>query len=108
MGSSVSSAALPYLAPAIDSKSEPFEDPESPVASDYDSVEPLFDSEPFVDYASPAISAASDPDDELLGSPDTADYYGGSESYKDDPSKVGSTDAASDTDEPPIPPLPAF
>ncbi|GKE59628.1 hypothetical protein Tco_1498813 [Tanacetum coccineum] len=66
IGSSVSSVALPYLAPAIDSESEPFEDPKSPVASDHDFVEPLFDSELFIDHVSPTISAALDPDDEPL------------------------------------------
>nr|GEU40542.1 hypothetical protein [Tanacetum cinerariifolium] len=104
----VSSAALPYLAPAFGSESEPFEDPESQVSSDHDSFEPSFDSKPFVDLASPAIFAASNLDDEPLGSSDTAEYYEGSEFFKDDPSEDGSTNAASDTDEPPIPSLPTF
>ncbi|GJV49327.1 hypothetical protein Tco_1439539 [Tanacetum coccineum] len=108
MGSFVSSVALPYFVPTIDSESEPFEEHELPVASDYDSVEPSLDSDPFVDHASPAISAVSDPDDEPLGSPNTADYYRGSEFSEDDPSEDVSTDAALDTDEPPILPLPAF
>ncbi|GJX93220.1 hypothetical protein Tco_0347806 [Tanacetum coccineum] len=55
IGSSVLSVALPYLTPAIDLESEPFKDPESPVASDHDFVDPSFDSEPFIDHASPAI-----------------------------------------------------
>ncbi|GJR23277.1 hypothetical protein Tco_0971804 [Tanacetum coccineum] len=48
IGSSVLFVALPYLAPAIDLESEPFEDPKSPVASDHDFVDPLFDSKPFI------------------------------------------------------------
>nr|GEU51617.1 retrotransposon protein, putative, Ty3-gypsy subclass [Tanacetum cinerariifolium] len=82
---------------------EPFEDLESHVASDHDSFKPSFDSKPFVDLASPAIYAASNLDDEPLGSSDTAEYYEGSEFFKDDPSEDGSTNAASDTDEPHIP-----
>ncbi|GKF62124.1 hypothetical protein Tco_0182178 [Tanacetum coccineum] len=77
--SSVSSVVLPYAAPVMDSEPEPLEEPESPVASDHDFVEPSFNSELFVDHASPTISTASDPDDEPIGSPDTADYYGGLE-----------------------------
>nr|GEW31464.1 retrovirus-related Pol polyprotein from transposon TNT 1-94 [Tanacetum cinerariifolium] len=65
------SAALPYLAPAIDSDSEPFEEPESPIASDHDSVELSFDSESFLDHASLYIFAASNPDDEPLASAPT-------------------------------------
>ncbi|GJS40945.1 putative reverse transcriptase domain-containing protein [Tanacetum coccineum] len=89
-------------------ESEPFKEPESPVTSDHDSIEPSFDSEPFIDHASLAISAASNPNDEPLGSPDTAGYYGGSEFSEDNPSEDGYTDAASNTDEQPIPPLPTF
>nr|GEU45668.1 putative reverse transcriptase domain-containing protein [Tanacetum cinerariifolium] len=99
IGSFVSSAALPYLAPTIDAVSKPFKDPKSPVASDHDSVEPLFDLEPFVDHASRAISAATDPDDEPLGSLDTTGYYGGSEFSKDDPSEDNSVDDLSGIDE---------
>ncbi|GJS05282.1 hypothetical protein Tco_0321790 [Tanacetum coccineum] len=108
MGSSVSSDVLPYAAPVVDSEFEPFEDPESLVASDHDSVEPSFDSELFVDHVSPAISAALDPDDEPLGSPDTTDYFGDSEFSEDDPSGDDTIDASSDTVEPPIPTLPIF
>ncbi|GJV27991.1 hypothetical protein Tco_1384439 [Tanacetum coccineum] len=60
-----------------------FKDHESPVASDPDSVEPSFDSEPFLDHASPAVSV-------------------------DEPIEDGSIDVASSTDEPSILPLPAF
>ncbi|GJS64881.1 hypothetical protein Tco_0679445 [Tanacetum coccineum] len=77
MGSSIASAMVPYPAPNDDSESEPFEDPASPVASDFDYAEPYFNSEPFLDCVSPTVSVASDPDDEPLGSPDTTDYYGG-------------------------------
>nr|GEX42099.1 hypothetical protein [Tanacetum cinerariifolium] len=66
MGSSILSAALPYLALAIDSEFEPFEDPESPVASDTDFVEAFVDLEPFVNHVSPAVSATLDPNDEPL------------------------------------------
>ncbi|GKG57958.1 hypothetical protein Tco_0589569, partial [Tanacetum coccineum] len=86
----------------------PFEEPESLVASNHDSVEPSLDSESFVDHASPAIYVASYPDDEPLGSPDTADYFGGSEFSEDEPSKDDPIDAASATVEPPIPPLLVF
>ncbi|GJT97251.1 hypothetical protein Tco_1092769 [Tanacetum coccineum] len=86
MGSFVASAMVPYPASAAGSESEPFEDLTSSVVSDSDSVEPSFNSEPFSDRDSPAISAASDPDDEPLGSPDTAEYFRGSEFSEDDPS----------------------
>nr|GEV72126.1 hypothetical protein [Tanacetum cinerariifolium] len=88
LGSSVSSAVLPYTASVMDLESDPFEDLESQVASDADSVEPSVASELFVDHVSPAISAALDPDgDQPLGSDDTADYYGGFEFIEDNPSK---------------------
>ncbi|GJU93327.1 hypothetical protein Tco_1318083 [Tanacetum coccineum] len=109
LGSSVSSAALPYVAPVVDSESDPFEDPKLPVASDADSVEPSVDSELFVDHVSPAISAASDPDgDQPLGSSNTADYYGGYEFFEHNPSEDVFIDVASDTIEPSIQLLPAF
>nr|GEX46799.1 hypothetical protein [Tanacetum cinerariifolium] len=93
LGSSVSSAVLPYTASVMDLEFDPFEDLESQVASDADSVEPSVASELFVDHVSPAISAALDPDgDQPLGSADTADYYGGFEFIEDNPSK----------DEPPV------
>nr|GEY07190.1 hypothetical protein [Tanacetum cinerariifolium] len=98
MGSFVSSGTLPYLAPAISSESEPFEEPESPVASNHDFVEPSFDSELFINHASPAIFVASDPNDEPLGLPDTTDNYGRSKFSEDDPSEDCSTDAVLDTD----------
>ncbi|GKB52376.1 hypothetical protein Tco_1339144 [Tanacetum coccineum] len=100
MGSSVASAIVPNHA-QVASDSEPFEAPASPVSFDSDSVEPSFNSKPFSDYASPSISAATDPDNEPLGSPDIADYYGGSEFSEDDPSEDGSIDASSGTDESP-------
>nr|GEX45511.1 hypothetical protein [Tanacetum cinerariifolium] len=56
---------------AIDSDSEPFEEPKSPIASNHDSVELSFDSESFLDHASLYIFAASNPDDELLASAPT-------------------------------------
>ncbi|GKA88376.1 putative reverse transcriptase domain-containing protein [Tanacetum coccineum] len=69
----------------------------------YESLAESLADKPFLDHASPAVS-----DDEPIGSPDTADYYGGSEFSEDDPSEDGSIDVASSTDEPSIPPLPAF
>ncbi|GJX76795.1 hypothetical protein Tco_0323606 [Tanacetum coccineum] len=77
------------------SSESPFEALASLVVSDSDSVEPSFNLEPFSDRVSPA----TDPDDELLGLSDTADYYGGSEFSKDDPSKDGPIDASSSTNE---------
>ncbi|GKA93330.1 hypothetical protein Tco_0815316 [Tanacetum coccineum] len=47
----------------------------------------------------PVGSAFLDPDDEPLGSPDTTDYFGGSEFFEDDPSEDCSIDAPSGTDE---------
>ncbi|GJZ31320.1 hypothetical protein Tco_0576367 [Tanacetum coccineum] len=105
MGSSVPSAMVPYPAPAADLESEPFEDPASPVASDFNSVVPSFNFDLLSDRVSPTVSAASD--DEPLGSPDTTDYYGGSEFSKDDPSEDGSIGASSDDGKtaaaPPVP-----
>ncbi|GJT39636.1 reverse transcriptase domain-containing protein [Tanacetum coccineum] len=87
MGSSVASGIVPDHAPNVDSESEPMEALASPVVSDSDSVEPSLKSEPFSGHDTPIGLAASDPDDEPLGSPDTADYYGGSKFFEDDPSK---------------------
>ncbi|GKE12955.1 hypothetical protein Tco_1416506 [Tanacetum coccineum] len=97
--SSVASTVLPYLAPVINSDFEPIEAPASHVISDSDSVEPSFNSEPFLGRDTPVGSAASDPDDGPLGSPDTADYYGGSEFFEDEPSEAGSIDATFGTNE---------
>ncbi|GKB77303.1 hypothetical protein Tco_0944198 [Tanacetum coccineum] len=101
MGSSVASTIVPNHAP-VASDFEPFEAPASPVSFDSDSVEPSFNSKPFSDYASPSISATTDLDNEPLGLPDTADYYGGSEFSEDDPSEDGSIDAPFGTDESPL------
>ncbi|GJT58556.1 hypothetical protein Tco_1002089 [Tanacetum coccineum] len=95
MGSFVASAIVPDHASNVDSESEPMEAPASPVVSDSDSFEPSLNSESFSRSDTPVGSAASDPDDEPLGSPDTAEYFGGFEFSKDDPSEDGSIDALS-------------
>ncbi|GKD12461.1 putative reverse transcriptase domain-containing protein [Tanacetum coccineum] len=69
--------------------------PASPVVSDSDSVEPSLNSEPFSGHDTSVGSAASDPDNEPLGSLGTTGHFGGSEFSKDDPSKHGSIDAMS-------------
>ncbi|GJX07738.1 hypothetical protein Tco_0195670, partial [Tanacetum coccineum] len=83
--SSLLPALLLHPAPVVDSNSEHFEDPASPVVSDSDSFVATLNSEPFEDCVSQAVSVASNPDDEPLGSPDTSDYYEGSEFSKEDP-----------------------
>ncbi|GJU54036.1 hypothetical protein Tco_1227750 [Tanacetum coccineum] len=98
VGSLVASAIVPDHAP-VAFNSEPFEAPASPVASDSESVEPYFNSEPFSGHDIPVRSAASDPNDEPLGSPDPTDYYGWSEFSKDDPSEDDYVDASSGTNE---------
>ncbi|GKA23988.1 hypothetical protein Tco_0710021, partial [Tanacetum coccineum] len=75
------------------------EAPASPVVSDSDSVEPSLNSEPFSGHDTSVGSAASDPDNEPLGSLGTTGHFGGSGFSKDDPSKHGSIDAMSGTDE---------
>ncbi|GKB49344.1 hypothetical protein Tco_0900097 [Tanacetum coccineum] len=95
----VTHAIIPHPALVVDLEFEPFEDPISPVASDSDSVEPSYNSKLFSDRVSPAVFAASNPDDEPLGSPDNADYYGGYEFYEDDPSEDDPINALSGIDE---------
>ncbi|GJX99734.1 hypothetical protein Tco_0356753 [Tanacetum coccineum] len=73
------------------------ESPISPMVSDSNFAEPSLNSKPLSGRDTPVGSATSDPDDEPLGSPDTADYYGGSEFSKDDPSEDDSVDALSDS-----------
>ncbi|GJV23726.1 putative reverse transcriptase domain-containing protein [Tanacetum coccineum] len=99
MGSSVASAMVPDHAPDVDLESEPMDAPASPVVSESDSIEPSLNSEPFSGRDTPVGSAASDPDDEPLGSPDTVDYFEGYEFSEDDPSEDSSIDAPSGTDE---------
>ncbi|GJW16312.1 hypothetical protein Tco_0020445 [Tanacetum coccineum] len=99
IGSFVTPAIVPYPALVVDLESEPFEDPVLPVASDSDPVELSYNSKPFSDRVSPAVFAASNLDDELLGSFDNADYYGGYEFYEDDPSEDDPIDASSGIDE---------
>ncbi|GKB35298.1 hypothetical protein Tco_0880240 [Tanacetum coccineum] len=95
--SSTASAIAPYHAPTA-SDSEPFEAPASPIASDSDSIEPSFNSDPFSGRDTPVRSVALDHDDEPLGSPDTINYYGGLEYSEDDPSEDDSVDTLSGTD----------
>ncbi|GJV23725.1 hypothetical protein Tco_1376420 [Tanacetum coccineum] len=99
MGSSVASAMVPDHAPDVDSESEPIEAPASPMVSNSNFVEPSLNSKPFSGCDTLVGSASSDPDDEPLGSPDTTDYFGGSEFSEDDPSEDYSIDAPSGTDE---------
>ncbi|GKE93573.1 hypothetical protein Tco_1574668 [Tanacetum coccineum] len=94
MEKSVTSTIIPYPTPVADLESEPFKDPASPVASDLDFVKTSFNSELFSDRISPAISAALDPDDEPLSSPDTTNYYGGPRFSKEDPPEDGPIDAS--------------
>nr|GEZ23310.1 hypothetical protein [Tanacetum cinerariifolium]GEZ31827.1 hypothetical protein [Tanacetum cinerariifolium] len=75
MGSSVASAIVPDHAPNVDSESEPMEAPALPVVSDFDSFEPSLNSKPFLRRDTLVRSAALDPDDEPLGSPDTAEFW---------------------------------
>nr|GFB51807.1 hypothetical protein [Tanacetum cinerariifolium]GFB54499.1 hypothetical protein [Tanacetum cinerariifolium] len=96
--SSVASAILPYHVP-VASDSKPMEAPTSLMIFDFEYVEPSLKLEPFSGCNTPVGFAVIDPDDELLGSPDTADYYGGSEFSKDELSEDGSIDASSRTDE---------
>ncbi|GJY45983.1 hypothetical protein Tco_0435046 [Tanacetum coccineum] len=69
-------AAPPVGAPAIvlvvDFESEPFEDPPTTVT----------DFEPFEDPALPVVTADSELEAELLGSPATFDYYDGLEAHR--------------------------
>ncbi|GKE06060.1 hypothetical protein Tco_1398078 [Tanacetum coccineum] len=97
--SSLLPALLLHLASVVDSDSEHFEDPTSPVVSDSDSFVASLNSEPFEDCVSQAVFAASNPDDEPLGSSDTSDYYEGSKFSKEDPSRDDSIDAFVGTDE---------
>nr|GFD08976.1 hypothetical protein [Tanacetum cinerariifolium] len=92
-------AVVPDHALNVDSESRPLEALASPMVSDSNFVEPSVNSEPFSVRETPIGSAALNPDDEPLGSPDTTDYFGGSEFSEDDPLEHVSINALSGTDE---------
>ncbi|GKA23990.1 hypothetical protein Tco_0710023 [Tanacetum coccineum] len=76
------------------SESKLIEAPASPVVSDSDSVEPSLNSEPFSGHDTSVGSAASDPDNEPLGSLGPTRPFGGLKFAKDYPiDKHGSIDA---------------
>nr|GEV32776.1 hypothetical protein [Tanacetum cinerariifolium] len=105
LAESIGSSPLPALvlhpALVVDSESRHFEDPTSPVVFYSNSFVASFNSKPFEDRVSQAVSSASDPDDEPLGSPDTSDYYEGFKFFEEEPLGNNSIDASAGTDEPP-------
>nr|GEY07840.1 hypothetical protein [Tanacetum cinerariifolium] len=63
----IAHAIVPHPAPVVDSDSEPFEDPASPVVSDSNSFVASLNSEPFEDHVSPTDPLGDDSIDAFAG-----------------------------------------